>query len=326
MAAATYWVWGEYERIKNRGAVNPPSAGHAIPVDEQAWRASKDLAKDVKGFVVWSSNRSGNHELYSLSLPDLNIRQLTDNSRVDYYPRISPDGRYVAFARSKIPWVSQRNNELWDVYLLDLKTQQEQLLASDANAPVWAAPDKVVFQRKDAQVVACAISSGEQKVLFQSGTQHIPKDIRLETPDYDEEDGVLAVTIRGAMRMTALITAAGDFRKVAGGCQINWSPDKTFLYYVDHGGRKENAFYKIDPMSLTRTFWLDMPGDYSHEYFPHVSRDQKWLVFGACAHGHEHDVADYEIFLWKVGTPFEQVARLTYHTGNDCWPDIFIQP
>jgi hypothetical protein len=78
-------------------------------------------------------------------------------------------------------------------------------------------------------------------------------------------------------------------------------------------------------MSLERTLWLDLPGPYSHEYVPKVSNDVRWLVLGACATGHEHDTADYEIFLWKIGSAPEAAVRLTHHTGNDCWPDVFIE-
>ena len=48
-----------------------------------------------------------------------------------------------------------------------------------------------------------------------------------------------------------------------------------------------------------------------------------YTVFAASAGGHEHDVEDYEIFLWEIGTPPETAARLTWHTANDNWPDLF---
>jgi len=69
---------------------------------------------------------------------------------------------------------------------------------------------------------------------------------------------------------------------------------------------------------------MDMPGRRSHEYFPQLSRDGKWLVWGITQRGHDHDTADYEIYLWEVGTPTEKAVRLTYNSGNDRWPDIFI--
>ena len=71
---------------------------------------------------------------------------------------------------------------------------------------------------------------------------------------------------------------------------------------------------------------LDLPGEYSHEYFPRVSSDGRFLVFAASAGGHEHDRADYEIFLWEIGRPAGTALRLTWHSGNDQWPDLWVRP
>ena len=111
---------------------------------------------------------------------------------------------------------------------------------------------------------------------------------------------------------------------VGRGCQINWSPDSSYLFYVDHGGRMKNAFYKVNPNTLQRTLWFDAPGEYSHEYFPKVANTGAFLVYGASRGGHEHDRADYEIFLWQIGSPAASAIRLSYYTGNDCWPDIYL--
>jgi hypothetical protein len=62
----------------------------------------------------------------------------------------------------------------------------------------------------------------------------------------------------------------------------------------------------------------------AHEYFPEFSSDGKFLVWGITQRGHDHDIADYEIYLWEVGTSPETAARLTFHSGNDRSPDIFI--
>jgi hypothetical protein len=69
---------------------------------------------------------------------------------------------------------------------------------------------------------------------------------------------------------------------------------------------------------------MDLPGRRSHEYFPELSRDGKWMVWGITQRGHDHDIADYEIYLWEVGSPPDKAARLTFNSGNDRWPDIFI--
>jgi hypothetical protein len=33
---------------------------------------------------------------------------------------------------------------------------------------------------------------------------------------------------------------------------------------------------------------------------------------------------DYELYIWKIGEPVESATRITYHTGNDRWPDIWL--
>ena len=68
---------------------------------------------------------------------------------------------------------------------------------------------------------------------------------------------------------------------------------------------------------------MDLPGRRSHEYFPRLSPDGKWLVWGATDKGHDHDLFDYELYLWKIGEPFETATRITYNSGNDRWPDIW---
>jgi hypothetical protein len=80
------------------------------------------------------------------------------------------------------------------------------------------------------------------------------------------------------------------------------------------------------PDGTDRHVFMDLPGPYSHEYFPRFSNDGRWLVWGAAAEGHEHDRADYEIFVWEIGTPWERAVRLTHHTGNDQWPDLWVRP
>ena len=54
-----------------------------------------------------------------------------------------------------------------------------------------------------------------------------------------------------------------------------------------------------------------------------MSPDGKWLVWGATDKGHDHDMFDYELYLWKIGEPVETATRITYNSGNDRWPDIW---
>ena len=126
------------------------------------------------------------------------------------------------------------------------------------------------------------------------------------------------------MRATAIVGKDGSVTKLGNGCQLNWGPGDRYLYKIDHGGRMMNVVYRIDSKTLAAEKWFDLPGEFSHEYFPRVAPSGDYMVVGASRGDHEHDTADYEIFLWKIGTPASQAVRITHHTGNDCWPDLFL--
>jgi hypothetical protein len=113
------------------------------------------------------------------------------------------------------------------------------------------------------------------------------------------------------------VTTVGD------GCQLSWGPADLYVYWIDQGGLMENHLLRRDLGTGATRVWLDLPEPFSHEYFPRVSPDGRMVVLGASAGGHEHDVADYEIFLWPVGRPAAEAIRLTFHSGNDNWPDVF---
>ena len=321
-AALAAWQFHKFQKI---GSISPPTIGRAVKNSPDVAAALKPVLGGRKGFVVWSSNRAGNHDIWRMDLQTGKLRQLTRDPHVDYFPRISPDGKRIVFARSRELWVPQRNETPWNAWILDLDSGRETNIAEFANAPTWLDDNTICFQRRGTQVVSRVISSGEEKVLFEAAHGEIPPGALLETPSYNPATHELATTIRGVARLTALIDEKNHARPVDDGCQLHWTPDGQALLDVNHGGKIHNAIYLIDPQTMKRTQLFDSPTDWSHEYFPKLSPDGKFLAYGASTGGHEHDSADYEIFLWKVGSPMESAVRLTYHTGNDCWPDVWLE-
>lgn len=323
IAVASLFFSDEIKAAKKRGAVRSLDRGEAVL---PATAVVDTDQQSLDGFIVWSSNRSGNHDIYLKRLPEGVFQQLTNHPHNEYYPRISPNGKQIIFARSHQPGVSQRNIYPWDVYLLDLKSRKERLLAKNGNLPTWSIDGKrVFFQRHGNTVVELNLRNNRERILYQSGQNiNVPPKTALGTPSISAKGDRLAVTFRNTMRATGVVGSEGGVRKTGKGCQLNWGPEDRYLYKIDAGGKMKNALYKIDAKTLAATKWFDAPGDYSHEYFPRLSNTADVLVYGASSEGHEHDTADYEIFLWVVGEPANQAKRMTFHTGNDCWPDIFL--
>ena len=320
-AAAAAFSW---RGIKKSGSLTPPKAGHEEGLSREQRNKLRQALRELDGFIVWSSNRGGNHDIWKMDLPSGKIRPLTSHPHTETYPRISPDGSQIVFCRTKIPWASQRDPLPWDVVVMDAENGKELKIIPDGNTPTWAADGKsVYFQRRASLFVRHSLEDGTETILFDSGD---PK-VHLQTPDYNEDARRLAVTLRGRQRDTVLLGRGEERLRVGSGrgCQLAWSPDHGFLYYVDHGGQMKNAVWKLESRRAGGALWLDLPLPWSHEYFPRLSPGGKYMVLGACEKGHEHDAADYEIFLWPVDQPAEAAVRITHHTGNDCWPDIFIR-
>lgn len=326
---AAYLLLQDVRQYRMRKALIPPTEfGRVVASDPESGRALAAMLDGRKGFLVWSSNRSGNHDIWIRTLPDGTPRQLTTHPHAEYYPRISPDGSRVLFARSREEWTSQRDLVNWQVVMLDLKTGRETLLTGNGNAATWSADgSRIYFQRDGRQIVELQLAGGKERVVLESGKNiKLPADTWLGLPNFSPDGEQVAVTLSGALRTTAVISRGGSVRFAGNGCQPAWAPDGGYLFKVDHGGKQQNAFYRLDPETLAAEKWLDVPGEFSHEYFPRMDNTGEFLVYGASSGGHEHDKADYEIFLWRIGRPVESAVRMTFHSGNDNWPDVFFYP
>ena len=163
----------------------------------------------------------------------------------------------------------------------------------------------------------------------------------LQEPNMSPDGKHLAITLRGSMRETGVWDLSKNvWTKSGDGCQIDWNFDGSKLYRVNPTGNGGTAapseilwFSAKDGKQIEKVGFfgipknvklMDLPGRRSHEYFPRLSPDGKWLVWGATDKGHDHDMFDYELYIWKIGEPVESATRITYHTGNDRWPDIWL--
>jgi Tol biopolymer transport system component len=282
------------------------------------------LARRVGGLVVWSSNRTGNHELYLLDLRTRTLRRLTNTPYVEFFSRFSPDGRRILFTRSQREYVTPRDPTAWDVYVINVDGTGERLLARGGYSPQWAPGGEAIIFLRGAQVIRLDLAGGGESVLLDGPTTAGIAG-GMETPELAPDGTRLAVTVRsrayGGVAVVDLGSRAVTRLSPGQACQITWMPGSDALLWMETRGNGGTHIVTGGP-GRPRDVFMDLPGDYSHEYFPRVSNDGRWLVWGAAARGHEHDRADYEIFVWQIGRPASEAVRLTHHPGNDQWPDI----
>ncbi len=319
ISAVASWAWFD----DSAGKQIEIAQANTMPVnDRPQW------LRDINGFIVWASNRNGFHDIMMMNLSDQTIRQLTFHPNTETHPRISPDGKKVAFIRSIAQWQSWRDQRPWNVWVLDLETGREKQVVSSGTAPTWSDDgSRLYFQRAIGQIWSYNFEDETETLLYERNTKGMP-DEELLWPSIDKS-GRLAVSYRDNGRPTNIISdGSGNIITVSRGCMLTWSPKNDFAMYVTskEGGNQENQFNRYDPVTGKTTKWLDLPGELSHEYFPRLDQSQKYLVFAASDGAHEPDIEDYEIFIWKTDTPNAEAQRLTFHRGNDTWPDIFIAP
>ena len=312
----------------------PKGADDAPPADELA--AMKEVGAKAAGLIVWSSSREENHDLYTMRTDGSDVKQITKGEAVDWFPRFSPDGAKVLFCRSRSGWVSERDANSagkWDLYTVGAEGGEPVKVIKDASWGSWASQDEVIFVR-GTKIFRSKLGSGEETLIMDSEGVSDLGGALLQQPELSSDGKFIAITLRGSKRETGIWNIAKKSWTQTGlGCQINWTPDNSSIYWVHptgNGGSRifqeplENGVPPKEELPEEKLELMDMPGRRSHEYFPQLSRDGKWLVWGITQRGHDHDTADYEIYLWEVGTPRGKAVRLTHNQGNDRWPDIFI--
>jgi len=302
---------------------------------EKEQAAMKAVGAKADGQIVWSSSRLGNHDLFVMNTDGSNVHNITKGEAVDWFPRFSPDGSHILFTRSKKGWVFERDANTdgkWDLWTVTPEGKDETKVVDNASWGTWISNDEIVFARVTA-IVKRKLAGGEETVLVDSAKVPELDGALMQQPEMSKDGNFVAITLRGSKRETGIWDIRNKkWVRTGEGCQINWTPDGDEVYWVHPtgnggsrvmhlpvaNGRATKSDSDLDAITL-----VDIPGRRSHEYFPQLSRDGKWLVWAATQRGHDHDTADYDIYLWEVGTPAETAVRLTYNSANDRWPDIF---
>ena len=113
LGAALFALY-EWRDLRKRGSLTPPAMGAAVVATSLEQAACNSLLARYHGRLVWSSNRFGNHDILMMEWPSAEIKRLTRHPHTETYPRLSPDGQRLLFARAQTAWVSQRNSGAWD--------------------------------------------------------------------------------------------------------------------------------------------------------------------------------------------------------------------
>jgi hypothetical protein len=318
--------------------------GSAVQPDGKEKKALDAFAGKVKGKIVWSSSRSNSkHDIWIMNADGSDQKQLTSGDHVDWFSRFSPDGKKVLFTRSKAGWERESEADVfdkWDLFTIGIDGTGEQKVADNGCWGTWRpGGDSIVFARGP-KVFIKDLKSGNEIEIFDAEVS-IKKGTYSQEPNLSPDGKKIAITLRGSSRETGVWNVVTkQWYKTGAGCQSDWFPDgkkilrmnegqgnggtEVLAFSVDENGKPMDSFTGLTIPKQMR--FMDIPGRRSHEYFPKIDKTGKWMVWCSTQVGHEHDMVDYEVYIWNITTDkTKDLVRLTFHTGNDRWPDIFIE-
>lgn len=297
----------------------------------------------LNGQIVWSSSRANSkHDIWIMNADGSDPRQLTKGDYVDWFPRFSPDGSKIIFTRSKMGWVPEADGEQfdkWNVWYTNTDGTGEMKIADNASWGSWTKNGQAILFARGPKVFEKDLATQQETLLFDA-EESIKKGAFSQQPGLSGNRKFLSITIRGTKRETGIWNLeTKTWNSTGGGCQITWFPDSKKILRMNEGhgnGGTEVLALDIDEsgkpvqrisgLTVPKDVrFMDVPGRISHEYFPKVDQTGNWLVWCATQYGHEHDIYDYEVFIWKIGTDQKEAVRLTFHTGNDRWPDLYLK-
>lgn len=315
--------------------------GSTAKMNGKEKKALKALKGTIEGKIVWSTSRANSkHDIWIMNADGTDKKALTKSENVDWFSRFSPDGENVLFTRSKTGWVPESDAKYydkWDIWVVNIDGPNEEKLIENACWGTWRPGGNSIVFARGTKAFVKNLKSGDERLII-DGSESIKKGTIIQQPQMSPNGKYLAATLRGSSRETGIWhIESKEWHKTGGGCQIDWFPSNDEIYRVNPTGNggtaapsevltmKLNDGKPIEKITRISKFrMMDLPGRRSHEYFPKFDRRGEWMVWCATDKGHDHDIYDYEVFIWKRGTDVKKATRLTSHTGNDRWPDIFI--
>jgi hypothetical protein len=303
------------------------------PVDEP-WDPSR---LEPGKWITWASNREdGRHEIYLMEAKKRQITRLTFDG--GHKPLWAPDGRWIAY--------------------YDDTEHETRILRPDGSGDRVACHGQIRYWLHDNRGFICRKGDSFYLVDPEDGDPD-PNRLIYRKSDFTKLTGkvfdtcgathdgryVVAVTDQyrnghsgsnGAFKAD-WAAVAFDMRQldkiyyIGGGCQPTTPPASNWVYHVQRGTATSPDLARLDIRDLKDrgSYALEMSHknkDWGHEYFPSVSNDNEWIVYGASTGCHDFDTCDYELFLHPVGAGSAARERLTFNTANDRWPTIHVVP
>ncbi len=302
------------------------------------------------GYLVWTKGDGSDpasRKIYRMTLPEkTDIRALTSGLPAeDIEGQISPDGKWVAYAKAKLPASNYHQTKGWKLYLVSIHGigdgREEIKIDDNGYWPSWGQDGELYYSQVDEEgdsehTRIMRVSLDERGATLQkneifSTREHFADQISVINECFMAPDGSWfagrtrgdeSVSGVGAFTMNppsfVLLAKAGSV-----GCMPQVAPSGTWGLIAgrDHGIRWGEAPSVADrKQDQQLIFPFD---DQDLCYHPGIASDEQWAL-SAHSTDNDHDAGPYDLYIYKLN---DKTATAPIALVEGCfngWPHIWV--
>jgi len=306
-------------------------------------RAQADLPQ---GYLVWSRGTPddpASRQIYRMTLPAMDDQHALTTGE-DVEPRISPDGKWIAYAKAKYPGGSDYHDfTLWRPYIVSIygaaQGRKEIKIDDDGAWPSWSASGALFYNQADGlQTRIMRVEIDDKGTVTKSQVWLLSTSTLFSTyvelnecflsPDESwfagrtrgnaDQNGVSAFVVSppqsclvaraGSIGCMPFVAPSGTFAIIAGaGLGIRWGQSPFFA------NRIEDQLL-IPPLTAAHL-----------AYHPGISSDEKW-VLDAQGTDTDHNAGRYDLYIHALDTTTMTagVGQALTADGFNGWPHLWV--
>ncbi len=297
-----------------------------------------------QGFLVWIRGEEGRAEtrkVHRMTLPDKDeVVALTTGQDVEC--QVSPDGRWVAFAKAKISGEADYHQfKLWSLYVVSIfgvgQGAQEVLVDVDGYWPSWGKDGQLYYSKPDPDrqghtiiMMAQLDDSGRalsRAEVFRTADHHGGVTEMNECFMSPGGDWFAARTrgssgVSGVARIDlenpddfVLLGQAGNV-----GCMPGVAPSGAWGYLA---GREKGILWGEAPGEGSEADAQLIPPVLKYAYHPGISTDERWFL-SAQSDEDDHNAGAYDIYVSELSGMKASTPEPMVEGGFNGWPHMWV--